>query len=46
MFLPGQASPFEVLTTDNPAIASGQILIKQFWGGTIPMRQAADQQPL
>lgn len=41
--LAGQSSPFEVLTTDNPAITEGKISFKEFWGGTIPTRHATEQ---
>jgi len=36
--LPGQSSPFSVLTTDNPVIKNGKIVFKAFWGGTIPTK--------
>lgn len=33
--LAGQSSPFEVLTSDNPAIVTGRVQFKRFFGGTI-----------
>ena len=36
--LPGQVSPFEVMTRDNPAIARGEISFKFLLGGSIPTR--------
>jgi hypothetical protein len=36
--LPGQSSPFQVLTTTNPAIKRGTVNFKEFFGGTIPTR--------
>ncbi|MDP2950428.1 MAG: hypothetical protein Q8P22_12935 [Chloroflexota bacterium] len=34
--LPGQTSPFKVLTRDNPAISKGRVTFKQLFGATIP----------
>jgi hypothetical protein len=34
--LSGQTSPFEVITTDNPAITRFRISFKYLFGGTIP----------
>lgn len=36
--LPGQSSPFQVLTTTNPAIKKGHVVFKELFGGTIPTR--------
>jgi len=33
--LAGQASPFKVIMSDNPAIKSMRVEFKKFWGGTI-----------
>jgi len=38
-----QTSPFEVLGTDNPAIDKCQIEFKEFFGGTIPTKRAAQE---
>lgn len=40
--LPGQSSPFSVLTTDNPEIKNGKIVFKAFWGGTISTKDARE----
>jgi len=34
--LPNQTSPFEVITTDNPAITKYSVSFKFLFGGTIP----------
>jgi hypothetical protein len=34
--LPGQSSPFSVISTDNPAITRCRVEFKEFFGGTIP----------
>ena len=36
--LPGQTSPFESITTDNPAIKTYKITFKFMFGGTIPTK--------
>lgn len=33
--LPGQSSPFSVISTDNPAISKCRVEFKEFFGGTI-----------
>ena len=37
--LPGQVSPFEVMTRNNPAIKTGRLEFKVLFGGTIPHRE-------
>jgi hypothetical protein len=39
--LPGQASPFAIMGTDNPAIDKCQVEFKEFFGGTIPTKLPA-----
>lgn len=41
--LPGQTSPFEVITTDNPAAKKCQVEFKRFWGGTISTKVDEDK---
>lgn len=36
--LPGQTSPFEVITTSNPEITKCKVAFKEFFGGTIPTK--------
>lgn len=36
--LPGQTSPYEVMGTDNPAIATCEVEFKAMFGGTIPTK--------
>ena len=36
--LPGQTSPFTVMSTDNPAASKCQIEFKELFGGTIPTK--------
>jgi len=38
--LPGQTSPFTVMSTDNPAASKCQIEFKEFFGGTIPTKRS------
>lgn len=38
--LPGQTSPFETLTTGNPAIAKCKVEFKEFFGGTIRTKRS------
>jgi len=40
--LPGQVSPFEVLTTSNPAIEKGSVSFKYLLGGTIPTEKKGE----
>lgn len=37
--LPGQTSPFKVMTTHNPAMKTANIQFKELMGGTIPTYQ-------
>ena len=34
--LPGQASPFSVMATENPAMRTARVEFKELMGGTIP----------
>lgn len=36
--LAGQTSPFEVVTTGNPAISKCKVEFKEFWGGAFSMK--------
>jgi hypothetical protein len=38
--LPGQASPFKVMKTENPAMDTARVEFKELMGGTIPFRNA------
>ena len=38
VLMPGQTSPFEVLTTDNPAIKKLGLSFRIFWGDPIPTK--------
>jgi hypothetical protein len=37
--LPGQTSPFRVMTTYNPAMSGADLQFKKMFGGTIPFRE-------
>jgi len=41
--LPGQTSPFKVLTTHNPAITKGSISFKYILGAQIPHQAKEDK---
>jgi hypothetical protein len=38
--LPGQTSPFKVMTRENPMMRKARVEFKELMGGTIPFRQA------
>lgn len=42
--LPGQSSPFRVMTTTNPAIRKSRVTFKNLFGGTIATRRSSGNQ--
>lgn len=41
--LPGQTSPFQVITSSNPEITKCKIAFKEFFGGTIPTKTPSQE---